>query len=214
MGRKAGVAAETTRAALLESAALVFARRGYDGASISEICSEAGLTSGAIYAHYSSKAELFVATLKAYGQRDLDRVVGRSGADLVEALTAAGAEFDRRQPTEASLLIAAIVAARQHPEVHQLISVLMGDREAIFRSLVDEAQAAGVLSSEVSAGALSRMSLMLALGSLVVGAMQLDAVEHQEWAHLMVKLVGGFAGPTVAGPAAPGAGRPGAAPGG
>ena len=76
VGRKAGVAAEETKASLLSAAAKVFARRGYDAASISEITSEAGLTSGAIYAHYASKAELFVATLRVHMQKDLDLLLG------------------------------------------------------------------------------------------------------------------------------------------
>ena len=194
MGRKAGVAAEETRAALLSAAAKVFARRGYDGSSISEIASEAGLTSGAIYAHFASKAELFVATLRVYAERDLDQVLGRGAAGLMEGLASVGSTFDRREPTEASLLVSAIVAARNDSEIAALVGELLADREDMLRGLVSDAQSAGVLTGQVSAAAVTRLSLMVALGSLVAGALDLKPIEHGEWAEAVDRLVRAFAG--------------------
>lgn len=190
MGRKAGVAAEETRAALLEAAAKVFARRGYDGASISEITSEAGLTSGAVYARYASKAELFNATLAAYSERDLDRLLDHRGAELLDALTAVGATIDRREATEASLLISAIVAARNDTEVSRLLIDGLSGREQLFCELIASAQESGALSSEVSADVVARFCLMLAVGSLVVEALGIDPVDHGEWTALIERLVG------------------------
>ena len=56
-------AKERTRAELLEAAAIVFARRGYAAASVQEIADVAGRTTGAIYAHFATKEELFLALL-------------------------------------------------------------------------------------------------------------------------------------------------------
>jgi AcrR family transcriptional regulator len=189
MGRKAGVAAEETKASLLEAAAKVFARRGYDGASIAEITSEAGLTSGAIYAHYGSKAELFVATLQAFGDRDLDRLLGHGGPGLLEGLTSVGATFDRRGATEESLVISAVIASRHHPEVAALLIGLMRDRETLLRDVVAEAQSAGVLSKDVTPAAVSRLSMVIALGSVLAGALGVESVDHEEWAALIARLV-------------------------
>jgi AcrR family transcriptional regulator len=52
-----------TRAALLEAAARVYARRGFDGATIDEVAEEAGFTKGAVYSHFGSKENLLVALL-------------------------------------------------------------------------------------------------------------------------------------------------------
>ena len=190
MGRKAGVAAEETKAALLEAAARVFARRGYDGASISEITSEAGLTSGAVYARYASKAELFNATLEAYAERDLDQLLGSGGPDLVEALTAVGATIDRREPTEASLLISAIVAARNDPEVARLLIDGLAGREKMFRGLVGSAQDSQAVVGDLSPAAIARFCLMIAMGSLIVEALGVEPVEHSEWTALIERLIG------------------------
>jgi AcrR family transcriptional regulator len=53
-----------TRAHLLEAAAEVFARRGFNGASVEEVADVAGYTKGAVYSNFSSKDELFLAVLQ------------------------------------------------------------------------------------------------------------------------------------------------------
>jgi AcrR family transcriptional regulator len=52
---------EQTRELLLEAAARVFARRGYQQASVEEVAAEAGFTTGAVYSNFSGKEELFLA---------------------------------------------------------------------------------------------------------------------------------------------------------
>lgn len=47
-----------TRRAVLEAAATVFAERGYAAATIAEILRRAGVTKGALYFHFGSKAAL------------------------------------------------------------------------------------------------------------------------------------------------------------
>ncbi|MEU8032555.1 ScbR family autoregulator-binding transcription factor [Streptomyces sp. NPDC049099] len=47
-----------TRRAVLEAAAAVFAERGYAAATIAEILNRAGVTKGALYFHFDSKAAL------------------------------------------------------------------------------------------------------------------------------------------------------------
>jgi AcrR family transcriptional regulator len=55
-----------TRAELLSTAAGVFARRGYNGASVEEIAEEAGYSHGAVYSNFKGKADLFLAVLEDY----------------------------------------------------------------------------------------------------------------------------------------------------
>src|SRR6478736_1852586 len=51
------------RKELLAAALRVFARRGYREAGVDEIAAEAGYSKGALYWHFSSKAELLTALL-------------------------------------------------------------------------------------------------------------------------------------------------------
>jgi len=57
---------EATRRSLLEAAAHLFDERGYAGTSISAIGRRSGLTSGAIYFHYSSKDNLARAVVEEH----------------------------------------------------------------------------------------------------------------------------------------------------
>src|ERR1700728_892133 len=49
---------EETRRRIVESAAPIFNKRGYQGASLSELMAATGLKKGGIYRHFSSKEEL------------------------------------------------------------------------------------------------------------------------------------------------------------
>ncbi|MGI8793145.1 MAG: TetR family transcriptional regulator [Acidimicrobiales bacterium] len=62
VGRKEG--ARRTRRDLLDAASTVFAREGYSGASVASIAAEAGRTTGALFAHFDSKEELFLSLLE------------------------------------------------------------------------------------------------------------------------------------------------------
>lgn len=54
-----------TRLRILEHAARLFRRHGYDGIGIDAIMDAAGLTRGAFYAHFRSKADLFASVTAA-----------------------------------------------------------------------------------------------------------------------------------------------------
>src|SRR5437764_12953955 len=55
---------EETRHKLLKSAQKVFARVGFEAASIQDIAKDAGHTRGAFYAHFGCKEDLFFALLE------------------------------------------------------------------------------------------------------------------------------------------------------
>jgi AcrR family transcriptional regulator len=52
-----------TRAALVASARRVFGRDGFHGANLAAIARDAGLTKGAVYSNFDSKADVFLAVL-------------------------------------------------------------------------------------------------------------------------------------------------------
>jgi len=88
---------EITRNAILRSASVLFARKGVEGTSMEEIARHAGLTQGAIYSNFSSKADLWWAIADQISRtiafedvftgtrplRDELRDAGRLGAGLL-----------------------------------------------------------------------------------------------------------------------------------
>jgi len=67
---------QLTRDLLLDAAEEVFAERGFEGASLDDIAQRAGYTRGAIYKHFSSKAELFLASNARFNSRFLQVFAG------------------------------------------------------------------------------------------------------------------------------------------
>src|SRR6476620_2072446 len=55
-----------TRARLLHSAARVYARRGFNGATLDEVAADAGFTKGAVYDHFGSKENLLLALMEEH----------------------------------------------------------------------------------------------------------------------------------------------------
>jgi AcrR family transcriptional regulator len=64
-GQTASRATEATRAALLKAATLVFAERGYAGASVRQITQKAAANQAAINYHFGGKEQLYRAVLEA-----------------------------------------------------------------------------------------------------------------------------------------------------
>jgi AcrR family transcriptional regulator len=70
---------EHTRNLLLDAAEEVFAKRGFEGASLEEIAETAGYTRGAIYKHFSGKEDMFLEANKRMNERYV-----QSFAELVD----------------------------------------------------------------------------------------------------------------------------------
>jgi AcrR family transcriptional regulator len=59
-------ARQQTRTRLLNAAAEVFSRLGYNGASLDAVAEAAGYSKGAVYSNFATKADLFMALLERY----------------------------------------------------------------------------------------------------------------------------------------------------
>jgi AcrR family transcriptional regulator len=86
---------EKTRTCLVEAAAKVFSRRGYDKASLDEVAEEAGFTKGAVYSNFKGKEDLFLATIDAHFEKRLESVkrVMQEEPDEQGTAHAAGMDF-------------------------------------------------------------------------------------------------------------------------
>jgi AcrR family transcriptional regulator len=70
-----------TRELLLRAAETIFVRDGYEAAELGEIAAIAGRTKGAIYAHFKSKEEIFLALIEEralYYRTQMEKALGAS----------------------------------------------------------------------------------------------------------------------------------------
>jgi AcrR family transcriptional regulator len=85
--------AETTYQALLDSAAACFFESGFAATSLDHVAQRARVTKGAIYHHFASKRDLFMAVLERQ-QEISSGTVTQAGADADDAWTGIVAAFD------------------------------------------------------------------------------------------------------------------------
>jgi AcrR family transcriptional regulator len=132
-----------TRAQLIQAAASVFARRGFQTATVEEIAEEAGYSHGAVYSNFASKEELFLAVFEQYMSQRIDEV---SQATEIEGSFAQRARaaadqwmqrFSEDRPTFLLHLEFMIHAARNPHLSEQLGQRMAALRLEIERRLLD-----------------------------------------------------------------------------
>ncbi|NRR20365.1 TetR/AcrR family transcriptional regulator [Brevibacillus sp. MS2.2] len=84
---------QETRQLLIDAAIETFAQLGFHGASVDKIADHAGFTKGAVYAHFQSKEDLFLAILEGQMQlhvSNIHHVIDRqpSLSHFIEAMDA------------------------------------------------------------------------------------------------------------------------------
>jgi AcrR family transcriptional regulator len=192
MGRVAGLTPEGTRQRVLDAAAAVFADHGYDGARVAQIATRAGLSVGAIYNHYGSKAELLAAVVERHSADELGRLLATAEPDgLLDLIELLGRALEDR-PGGAPRLAVVIRAARRDADVHRVLEREVAGRESLLADVVRFGQRADEVAADVDAAAVARFCLMLGLGSLLVQALDLPPTDPDAWASFITRLVDGF----------------------
>jgi AcrR family transcriptional regulator len=139
-----------TRTRLLDAAAKVFARKGFGGASVEEIAETAGYSTGALYANFGSKDELFLellASRTSYRQAEAATIVSDHGGSIDEVkagmnrflIDVADKDADIA-PLQAELWLYAI----RRPELlEQLASQFRDNRDSLTTVLAERGRARG-----------------------------------------------------------------------
>ncbi len=168
----------------------VLLARGYGGTRVSEIASEAGLTPGSIYNHFSSKAELLAAAIATQAPDVISELMASGDeASVLDAFRRIGALLDQNSRAMGPLLLELVVTAGRDPEVAGVVVGDFASKEAAATELIRLAQGRGEIDPTVDAQALTRFTTMVALGSLVVGALELPPVDHGAWADVIDRML-------------------------
>ena len=195
MGRIAGVAAAETRERLLRAAAAAFAERGYDGTRVADIAAAAGVSNGAMYAHFASKADLLVDALRTHGPGLLASMFAADpGRSVTDLLLVIGRRLLGRRDPGGYLIVEALVAARRDEDLARPMRSYIGERADWLAGLMEVGQASGELDPALSPAAFAHFCLLLAMGSALVTP-DLHAVADDEWAALLARVVSAVARP-------------------
>ena len=189
----------STRDRLIAAAISVFADQGYEGARLQDIARAAGLTTGAVYANYRGKAELLFDAIGARAGAELDSLLqGGSNLGARAVLERLGDRLPTARPSEPSLLLDAVAAARRDDELAALIRNRLGTRESMLGELVAQAKHDGSLDDAVPTEACARFATMLATGALVLRSLGMEQPDPDDWHALIARLLDALAPDTSA----------------
>lgn len=182
------------RERLLDAAARVFARQGYDGTRIGDIVREAGLSTGAVYGRFRSKDELLREAVVRRSRGSLR--LGSDGVERVADLVARGAAWrgDPLSDAEAVRLEAFVTARRVADVAEALRDADRAWREAVA-PLVEAALVDGTVAADVDPGAVLFLVRTLHLGLLMQRGSGLAGPDPGAWQRLVERVVASFGEP-------------------
>ena len=151
IGRPPDTDPAETRRRIVDAARHEFAWRGYGAATNRTIAALSGVTTGAVYHHYNSKAELY----RAVHADAHDRVYARfadaargstSFIDMFDAVLDMAAEINEHDPSLAAFIGAARVDRRRHRELALVIPDDRIRRGAFSDGLIEVGIATGEIA--------------------------------------------------------------------
>lgn len=184
---------EETRERILEVAEECFAREGYDGAGVAEICRRAGVTKGAFYHHFSSKQALFMALFRRWleGLETQMEALGAGALSVPEALERMAAVMP--QIFEAGrgrlpLFLEFWVQATRDPEIWELLIEPYRRYREYFAALVQRGIAEGSIRP-MDADTVARTLVSMAVGLVLQGVVEAEKVDWGAVAQEAVRIV-------------------------
>jgi len=137
--------AERRRRQIMDAAVACFRRRGFHQATMSEICAEAGISAGALYRYFNSKAEIIGAIAEdKRGEGDVTFLRAAETQGLIPALCLAARDFFQKFADGDGALIADIMSEAMRDEAIAAPLRRTDERSlAIFVKAIKAAQARG-----------------------------------------------------------------------
>jgi AcrR family transcriptional regulator len=183
-----------TRNALIDAAAELFDRDGFEVASLATISAKAGVSSGALHFHFANKAALLDAVVGVAGER-LRWITRQRDALSLQVLI--DASHDLVQGLGQDVVLRAGFALSSHPERSEDTRDLRRDWQSWVEATVERAAREGALMPGVVAGDLSAAVVAVAAGLEALGGRDHRWLERTTLTRIWTLLL-----PRVVGPAA------------
>lgn len=186
--------APSTKELILRAATDAFASRGFDGASLVDIATAAGVTTGAVYSHFRGKPELLLSIVSSTLEAVDPRL--RAEEDVTPAyLHEWIAWLVSPEQTHLRALVAEIHhAAMRDPDVRGLLAAYGAQYGDMLATMVARWQADDLVAADRDPRAVSQLFLVQALGLCTTGALRADLVSSRRFTELFDRQLGALLG--------------------
>ena len=190
------MASAETHERLLDVARELFARHGFDATTNKRIAAAAGITSGAIYHYYPSKAELYAAVYEqvqtiVYGSFEKAVIGHDSLRDQFGAVLDAAVETNRIDPSIAAFVVGVAGEAQRHPELRALLEPLRAQHHRFLHQLAVDAAERDELQAGVSPDALGDLLTAVLSGLARFSDQTGDARRHGDAVAILRRMIDG-----------------------
>jgi AcrR family transcriptional regulator len=165
---------DTTRERILVQAERLFADRGFNGVTMPAIAEASGITAGAIYRHFKSKAELFFNVVR----RAVDAAPISPEASLPEIVAT---YTTRRLRRVRQMAVEVHYAAAKDPELGQLLRNTVDRQIGEIRDNVAAAQRAGGLGADADAEFVATAAMVFIMGLMHLETLNAKLIGDPRW---------------------------------
>jgi TetR/AcrR family transcriptional repressor of uid operon len=153
------------RLEILDAAERCFARSGFHGASMQEICAEAAMSPGNLYRYFPSKEALIAGICERNRAEAAESflAVDRAGS-FFEGLAALAHHHLVERPEEANLCAEIMAECRRNPQIARMHTEIERDIKARLIDMLRRAAARGEISATLDLDAAATMLMVLADG--------------------------------------------------
>jgi TetR/AcrR family transcriptional regulator, repressor for uid operon len=165
-----GDARETQRRRIMEAALACFARSGFHGSSMQEICAEAGMSAGNLYRYFPSKEAIIAAISSSERERctAMFEVLERAD-DPIAALVSLGHRFmdEMAESPEAALNAEIMAEAMRNPEMRERYRRDNADMRAAVARALERGIPKGLVDPALDPAIAARMIIALGDGLML-----------------------------------------------
>ncbi len=174
---------------LLDAATEEIAAVGFERARLAEIAERAEMTPGSVYTWFANKEELFRAALEnalsaqVRSNAEFIETTGLTGTDwLLKIAATVPRNAGDTGPTPAQqLLIEAYYASWRDPAAREILKPRVREHYAMYRRIVDDAQADGAISRAIDAHTLASLLLAIPVGLSIITMAGVDRPDDENW---------------------------------
>ena len=185
---------EETRKQIMTAAVELLCRRGYDAASVAEICESAGVSKGAFYHHFPSKQKLFLSILDKWMEeldvqllsfRSPEKNIPQSIQDMADAIGSVFTVASGQLP----MFMEFMVQASRDKVIWDAAIEPYSDYQDKFAGLMEEGIKEGSFKEDTDPQVAARVLLSFSIGLLLQGIVMPDVADWENVAGQGVKMI-------------------------
>jgi AcrR family transcriptional regulator len=162
-----------SRASLIDAAFEEFSSKGYEAATVAGIAERAGVTTGALYAHFTGKVDLLLATVGLTPTEDVvESLADMAALPWSEASRIMSHNLATPPDRRTLLLLDLIVVARRDPHVARILRRGLETYLDAMKHANDKGVALGVIDPALRTDELARLFGLLTFGRMVFAALE------------------------------------------